>query len=46
MEREFNRSAGFTIADDRMPDWMMHEKLPPLDAVFDVPEEEIDSIFD
>jgi aldehyde:ferredoxin oxidoreductase len=46
MEREFNRSAGFTIADDRMPEWMMHEKLPPLDTVFDVPEEEIDSIFD
>ena len=46
MECEFNRLAGFTKADDRMPEWMIHEKLPPLDTVFDVPEEEIDTIFD
>jgi aldehyde:ferredoxin oxidoreductase len=46
MEREFNRQAGFTSADDRIPEWMIYEKLPPLDTVFDVPQEEIDTIFD
>jgi aldehyde:ferredoxin oxidoreductase len=46
LEREFNRLAGFTPADDRLPEWMTREKLPPNDAVFDVPERELDSIFD
>lgn len=46
MEREFNRRAGFTEADDRLPEWMTREKLPPVDAVFDVPPEEMDKIFD
>lgn len=45
MELEFNRQAGFTKKDDRLPEWMTLEKLPPLDTVFDVPEEELDSIF-
>jgi aldehyde:ferredoxin oxidoreductase len=46
MEREFNRRAGFTSADDRIPEWMTREALPPTGAVFDVPDEEIDAIFD
>ena len=46
MEREFNRRAGFTKEDDRLPEWMTLEKLPPLDTVFDVPEEELDTIVD
>jgi aldehyde:ferredoxin oxidoreductase len=45
-EREFNHRAGFTKADDRLPEWMTREPLPPHDTVFDVPEEELDSIFD
>jgi aldehyde:ferredoxin oxidoreductase len=45
LEREFNRRAGFTKHDDRLPEWMAKEPLPPHDAVFDVPEEELDSIF-
>jgi aldehyde:ferredoxin oxidoreductase len=45
-EKEFNRGAGFTNADDRAPEWMRHEPLPPHNTVFDVPEEELDSIFD
>ena len=28
-EREFNRRAGFTRADDRLPEWMTREPLPP-----------------
>ncbi len=46
MEREFNTRAGFTKEDDRLPEWMMHEKLPPHDSVFDVPDSELDTIFD
>jgi aldehyde:ferredoxin oxidoreductase len=45
-EREFNRRAGFTKADDRIPEWMTREPLPPHNTVFDVPEEELDSMFD
>jgi aldehyde:ferredoxin oxidoreductase len=45
LEREFNRKAGFTPADDRMPEWMTKEPLPPHDAIFDVPPEELDSVF-
>ena len=46
MEREFNRRAGFTAKDDRLPEWMTREPLPPHNAVFDVPDEELDHIFD
>jgi len=45
LEREFNRLAGFTPADDRLPEWMTREPLPPHQVVFDVPEEEMDAIF-
>jgi aldehyde:ferredoxin oxidoreductase len=46
LEREFNRGAGFTAADDRIPEWMTEEPLSPTNAVFDVPPEEMDSLFD
>jgi aldehyde:ferredoxin oxidoreductase len=46
LEREFNRLAGFTKADDRLPEWMTREPLPPHNVVFDVPEEELDGIFE
>ena len=46
MEREWNRRAGFTRKDDRLPEWMTREPLPPLNAVFDVSEEDLDSIYD
>jgi aldehyde:ferredoxin oxidoreductase len=46
MEREFNRRAGFTAKDDRLPEWMTKEPLPPHNSVFDVPEEELDRIFE
>ena len=45
-EREFNRRAGFTKADDRLPEWMTREPLPPHNTVFDVSEEDLDSVFD
>ncbi len=46
LEREFNARAGFTREDDRIPEWMRREPLPPHNSVFDVPEEELDTIFD
>ncbi len=45
LEREFNRRAGFTSADDRLPEWMQEEPLESLDTVFDVPEEDLDNIY-
>jgi aldehyde:ferredoxin oxidoreductase len=46
LERHFNWLAGFTKADDRIPEWMTREKFPPHNAVFDVPDGELDAIFD
>jgi aldehyde:ferredoxin oxidoreductase len=46
LEREFNRAAGFTQADDRLPEWMTLEPLPPHNAIFDVPDAELDALFE
>lgn len=46
LEREFNHQAGFTNADDRLPEWMTREPLPPHNVIFDVSEEDLDGIFD
>jgi aldehyde:ferredoxin oxidoreductase len=46
LERDFNRRAGFTASDDRLPTWLCEEPLPPTGAVFDVSTEELDSIFE
>lgn len=45
LEREFNRLAGFTTADDRLPEWMTQQALDAPRAVFDIPGGELDSIF-
>jgi aldehyde:ferredoxin oxidoreductase len=44
-ERAFNRAAGFTPADDRLPEFFLSEPLPPHKTVFDVPEKELDQVF-
>ncbi len=44
MERDFNRRAGFTKKDDRLPEWMTKEALPPHNTVFDVPKETLDEV--
>jgi aldehyde:ferredoxin oxidoreductase len=46
MEREFNRRAGFTKEDDRIPQWMTKEAIPETGHVFDVSEDALDHIFD
>ncbi len=45
MEREFNKKAGFTAADDRLPRYFYTEKLSPHNGVFTVTDAELDSVF-
>lgn len=45
-ERQFNASAGFTPAADRLPDFFKTEPLAPHQATFQVPDEELDKLFD
>jgi aldehyde:ferredoxin oxidoreductase len=45
-ELEFNRRAGITQKDYRIPEYMREEPLPPQNTVFDVPDSKLDSIFD
>ncbi len=45
MERLYNEAAGFGPEDDRLPSFMYTEPVPPHDAVFTVPDEDIDSVF-
>jgi aldehyde:ferredoxin oxidoreductase len=44
MERMFNKKAGFTSSDDRMPEFMKDEPLPPHNAVWDIPDAELDKV--
>jgi len=46
MERLYNKQAGFTAADDRLPTFFYEDKLPPHDVVFSVSDEDLDSVFD
>jgi len=45
-EREFNRKAGFTNADDRLPKMFYEEPLPPHNKVVVISDEEMDTTFD
>ncbi|MBI9043403.1 MAG: aldehyde ferredoxin oxidoreductase [Anaerolineaceae bacterium] len=45
MERLFNEAAGFTEADDRPPEFMRYEKLPPHNVVWTIPDEQLDEVF-
>lgn len=45
MERDFNARAGFTPKDDRLPEYMKSEALPPHNITFEVPDEELDEVF-
>ncbi len=44
IERAFNEAAGLGKADDRMPEFMRYEPLPPHNQVFDVPDSALDSV--
>jgi aldehyde:ferredoxin oxidoreductase len=45
-ELEFNRRAGIKSSDYRLPKYMHEEKLPPHHVVFDVPDSELDKVFE
>ncbi len=45
-ERAFNVAAGFTSADDKLPEFFYSEPLPPHNAVFDFTDEEIATFWD
>jgi aldehyde:ferredoxin oxidoreductase len=45
-EREFNRKAGFTNADDRLPKMFYEEPLPPHNKVVIISDQEMDKTFD
>jgi aldehyde:ferredoxin oxidoreductase len=45
-ELEFNRRAGITAADYRIPEFMCDEPLPPHNVTFDVPASDLDSVFE
>jgi aldehyde:ferredoxin oxidoreductase len=45
MERLFNERAGFTAEDDRPPEFMRYEQLPPHNEVWTITDEQLDSVF-
>ncbi|MGE5843233.1 MAG: aldehyde ferredoxin oxidoreductase C-terminal domain-containing protein, partial [Deltaproteobacteria bacterium] len=45
-ERDFNRKAGFTSEDDRLPEFFYKEPLPPHNKVFLVSDADLDTTFD
>ena len=44
-ERDFNKAAGFTAKDDRLPDYFKNEALAPHNVTFGVTDEELDTVF-
>lgn len=44
VEREFNQKAGFAPQHDRLPEFFYKEPLPPHQAVFDMPDDDIDGM--
>ncbi len=44
-ERAFNKMAGFTPEDDRMPDFLLEEPSPATGATFDFNDAQLDAIF-
>ena len=45
-ERAFNAAAGFTAADDRLPDFLRKEQLPPHNVTFGVADDELDQVLE
>ncbi len=44
-ELDFNKRAGFTNLHDRLPEFFLEEKLEPTNDVFNVTDEDLDSVF-
>lgn len=45
MERLFNKAAGFTPADDRLPEFMRYEELPPHNVKWTMADEDLDEVY-
>jgi aldehyde:ferredoxin oxidoreductase len=45
-EIEFNRRAGITSVDHRIPEYMREEPLAPHNTTFDIPDAELDAVFE
>ncbi|MBS3936941.1 MAG: aldehyde ferredoxin oxidoreductase, partial [Peptococcaceae bacterium] len=45
-ELAFNIKAGFTKADDRLPEFFYTDKLAPHNTVFDISDVDLDSVFE
>jgi len=45
-EWAFNRKAGFTPEDDRLPEWMTTDAVGPQQAVWDVPDEIVARVYE
>jgi len=45
-ERAFNEAAGISKADDRMPEFMKLEPLPPHNVTWDIPDEALDAVWE
>jgi aldehyde:ferredoxin oxidoreductase len=45
MERLFNEAAGFTSADDRLPEFMRDEALPPHNVKWTMSDEDLDQVY-
>ncbi len=45
MERLFNMKAGFTPADDRLPEFMRYEELPPHDVKWTMADDDLDEVY-
>ncbi len=45
-ERDFNRKAGLTAQDDRLPTFFKDEPLAPTNAVFNISDAQLDGVFD
>ncbi len=46
LERDFNRRAGLTSATDRLPDFFKSEQLGPHGLTWDVPDEELERMWE
>jgi aldehyde:ferredoxin oxidoreductase len=46
LEREFNRQAGFTVADDELPAFFYQEALPPTNHVARFHAQDVHHIYD
>ncbi len=45
VERKFNEAAGFSKEEDRIPEFMHTEPLPPHNVVFEIDDETLDKVY-